>query len=136
MDRQGVIHTNDVKSKGKELNLYVSGDLNMSTNYANLTVNGRLIRTITGHLGPLGSLSLNKIIDYIPGIGFFPGQPHRGLIDIIPGLDLIPGLGLGQRGKYRVFAVDINGNFYDQKSVKNFRWLKHMPKKSQKIKQK
>lgn len=118
----GILKTDNITSIGRNLSLYLSGDLDMVTNNADITILGRLSKKVSGLLGPLGSLSINTFIGFIPGLGFLPSQPEVGIIDLIPGLGRIPGLGLGG-GKYRRFAVKIDGNLYDPTSVKSFRWL-------------
>jgi len=119
---KGVLSTDDVKTQGKNLSLYLSGKMDMLTNYSDMTILGRVSRRVSGLLGPLGSISINTFVEYIPGLGFIPGTGGRGLISMIPFLSRIPILGLG-KGKYRRFVVEIQGDLYDPKSVKSFRWL-------------
>ncbi len=122
--RDGIIYTDDITSSGKVLSLYISGKLDMLTNRADIQVLGRLSRNISGLLGPAGSVSINQFIDYIPGLGFLPATPgKKGVIDLIPGLSKIPGLELNNDQKFRRFAVQINGDLYNQNSVKSFRWI-------------
>jgi hypothetical protein len=119
---KGVLSSDNVTTKGKNLSLLISGNINMLTNYSEVTILGRVSKRITGLLGPLGSLSINTFVEYLPGLGFIPGTGGKGLIDIIPLINKIPLLGLG-KGKHRRFAVEIQGDLYDPKSVKSFRWL-------------
>jgi len=122
--KKGVLYADDITSSGKNLSLYLSGNIDMLTNKADIQVLGRLSKKITSLLGPIGSISINEFIDYIPGLGFLPATPGRkGIIDYIPGLSKIPGLELNNNQKYRRFAVQIKGNLYDQSSVKSFRWI-------------
>lgn len=122
--KDGVLYADDITSSGKNLSLYISGKLDMLTNRADIQVLGRLSKKISGLLGPVGSVSINQFIDYIPGLGFLPATPGRkGVIDLIPALNKIPGLELNNDQKYRRFAVRIKGDLYDQGSVKSFRWI-------------
>ena len=122
--KDGVINTDEITSSGDNLSLYISGNFDMLTNNADAKVIGRLSQKVAGLLGPIGSVSINQFIGYVPGIGFLPATPEeKGLIDLIPGLSKIPVLGLGCKQKNRQFVVDINGNLYEQSSVKSFRWL-------------
>ncbi|HSA06245.1 MAG TPA: AsmA-like C-terminal region-containing protein [Candidatus Gastranaerophilales bacterium] len=122
--KDGVIYTDDITSSGKNLSLYISGNLDMLTNSGDIQVLGRLSKKITGLLGPVGSVSINQFIDYIPGLGFLPTTPgKKGVIDYIPGLSKIPGLEISNNEQYRRFVVNIKGNIYDQNSVKSFRWV-------------
>jgi hypothetical protein len=122
--KNGILSTDDITSSGVNLSLFISGDIDMQTNYADLQVLGRLPKKITGLLGPVGSISINQFIDYIPGLGFLPASPDRkGIIDLIPGLNKIPGLELGNNSEFRRFAVQIKGDLYKQESVRSFRWI-------------
>lgn len=122
--KEGVIHTEDITSSGNNLSLLISGDFDMLTNNSEVKILGKLSKKVSGLLGPLGSVSINQFIGYIPGFGFMPSSAEeKGLMDYLPGLSKIPLLGLDSSEKYRQFAVDINGDLYDPKSVKSFRWL-------------
>lgn len=122
--KDGVLSTEGITSSGENLSLFISGDFDMLTNFAGVKVLGKLSKKVSGLLGPVGSVSINQFIGYIPGFGFLPATTdEKGLIDIIPGLSKIPVLGLEGTAKYRQFEVNINGNLYDTSSVKSFRWL-------------
>ena len=122
--RDGILYTDDIISSGKNLSLYMAGKMDMLTNRADIQILGKLPKKITGLLGPVGSLSINEFIDYMPGLGFLPATPgKKGIIDLIPGLNKIPGLELSNSQKYRRFAVQIKGDLYKQESVKSFRWI-------------
>lgn len=126
--KDGVLHTDNIKSKGKNLSLLLKGSLRMSDDYADMLIFGRLRRHVSGKLGPLGSLSINSFISDIPIAGFLPGSPENaGLLDIIPLINQVPVLGIGGRlaqRRYRLFVVRIVGNLYDPSSVRSFRWIK------------
>lgn len=123
----GVLRTDNTKSKGKNLSLHLKCNLRMSDSYADIVILGRIRRRTAGKLGPLGNVSINKLIEDIPFVGFLPGSPgNEGVIDLIPFLDKIPVLDIGgklARGRYRFFVVRIIGNLYDPASVKSFRWI-------------
>lgn len=125
--KDGILHTENVTSQGSNLSLALAGSIDMATNVADITITGRLSKKVSGLLGPIGSLSINQFIEFIPGIGFMPTStgiaPRSGILYRIPGLSRIPLLGLGDRKDYREFKVDVEGDMYDQKSYKNFRWV-------------
>jgi len=122
--KEGVISTDEITTSGENLSLYISGNFDMLTNYTDAKILGKLSRKVSGLLGPLGSFSVNQFIGYVSGVGFMPStQGEKGLIDFLPALSKIPVLGLDSDKKNRQFVVDINGNLYEQSSVKSFRWL-------------
>lgn len=123
---KGILHTDNLITRGKNLGLEISGDINIATEDADLDIKGNLSRNISGLLGALGKLNLATLTDFIPGLGFIPGiSKSRGILDFIPGLGFIPGFGGPKRdNKIRKFAVELQGNLYDTSSVKNFRWTK------------
>lgn len=122
--KDGVINTDEITSSGENLSLFISGNFDMLTNNADTKILGKLSKKVSGLLGPLGSVSVNQFIGYVPGLGFLPTMPgEKGLIELIPGLSKIPVLGLDFNQRNRQFVVDINGNLYEQSSVKSFRWL-------------
>ena len=122
--KDGILTTDEITSSGQNLSLFISGNYDMLTNDSNIKVLGKLSKKVSGLLGPIGSVTINQFIDYVPGFGFLPGRSEeKGLLDSIPGLSRIPILGLDGKDKYRQFLVDINGNLYDKSSVKSFKWL-------------
>ena len=118
--QNGILHTDNLISKSQNLNLYIMGSFDMETNYADLTVLGRLPKKIKGVLGPIGSLSINSMLDMIPGVD---ALTESNLAAVIPILNKIPGFELDNK-EYRRFVVNIEGDFYNPSSVKKFRWLK------------
>ena len=108
----GILTTDNLSSRGENLSLFLEGEMDMLTNYADITILGRLSRRIAGLLGPIGNISIGTFIDIVPG---------TEILDIIPGLGLIPFLGLGEEGeRFREFIVEIEGNLYDPNAVRNF----------------
>lgn len=122
--KDGILRSQGITSSGQNLALLISGSFDMLTDNSNIKILGNVSKKVTGLLGPLGSVSINQFIGYIPGFGFLPNEPdEKGLIDYIPGLKKVPLLGLEGKQKYRQFGVEINGNLYEPKSVKSFRWI-------------
>lgn len=112
--KNGVLFTDDLISRSKNLSIYLAGNFDMTTNYSDFTILGRVSKSVINILGPIGDLSLNKVLNVIPrkddsenifnNLSKFPGVDFNGKI-------------------YRRFVVNIEGDLYDQKSVKNFRWI-------------
>ncbi len=120
--KNAILKAENITSDGKNLSLELSGNFDMLTDYSDIKILGKLSKKVTGLLGPLGSISLNNFIDFIPGLGFLPSSQNGGLLNMVPIISKIPILGLGSK-KYRHFEVNIEGDLYNTKSVKSFRWL-------------
>ncbi|MDD3419279.1 MAG: AsmA-like C-terminal region-containing protein [Candidatus Gastranaerophilales bacterium] len=116
--KDGVLYTDNLVSRGKKLSIYLAGNFDMSTNYSDFTILGKVSKSIMPLLGPVGNLSISKIVNNIPGVD----NKDKNLAHIIPGLAKVPGVDFNDKG-FRRFIVNIEGDLYDQKSVKNFRWI-------------
>lgn len=127
---EGTLYTDNLLSDGDDLDLLIEGTIQLADGSGDLTVTGTMSQDVSGRLGPLGKLSIGRLVRFIPGIGFIPvggdsgplGNRARGLIDIIPGLGFIPGFG-GVAEAHNKFAVDITGKLDDPSAVHNLRWL-------------
>lgn len=109
---------------GPLMSYYVKGVYNILANTAYLTILGRLDSKIVSYLGPLGQLSLQKLVSYIPGLG----QSTAKMLQLLTQppseeeLALIPALSSGSK-EYRDFKTIFNGSVEKASSVKSFRWL-------------
>lgn len=122
--KNGIIKTDDITSKGNTLSLLIKGEYVLATNNADITILGKMPKQITGILGPLGSLSVNTFIGFIPGIGFVPGNTTQedSFRENASSLAKIPGLGLDiGGGKQRYFKAIIKGEI--KGTTKSFEWL-------------
>lgn len=54
---------------GPLMSYYVKGIYNILGNSANMTILGRLDSKVVSYLGPLGQLSVKKLLSYIPNFG-------------------------------------------------------------------
>lgn len=117
--KNGVLYTDNLVSRGKNLSLYIAGSFDMNTNYSDMTILGRVSKAVTGFLGPIGNFSLNKVINAIPGV---QKSDNNNLTSIMPNLSKIPGIDFND-DKFRRFVVNIEGDLYNSKSVKKFRWI-------------
>ena len=109
---------------GPLMSYYVKGFYNVLNNSARLTIWGRLDAKIVSYLGPLGQLSVKKLLSYIPGFGAATTK-MLDLLTIPPNPDeiaLIPSLSNGSKD-YREFKTFFNGPVEKASSVKSFKWL-------------
>lgn len=117
--KNGVAQDIEIYSKGENLNLYINGEYDILQKLANMRVYGRLTKKASGVLGPIGNLSLNSLLNSIPGFRLGKDEKNTLLND----LNKIPGVELNDKD-YRRFTVKIDGEINDDnKFVKNFRWI-------------
>jgi len=112
----GVAHKVEIHSEGKALNLFIKGQYNHITEYADMIVLGQLSRKVSTVFGAVGNISLNSLFNRIPGVNLNEnGQ-------LVNELNKIPGIELSNKA-YRKFMVEISGNIDDENNVKSFRWI-------------
>ena len=115
---KGVADKIQILSNSKDLNLFIIGEYNLVSKFADMYVFGRLSRKISTVLGPVGNLSLNTLFNTIPGVDL-NNTSDKGLLN---GINKIPGLELTNR-LYRVFAAEIHGDISGDDYVESFRWI-------------
>ena len=114
----GIADNIQILSKGRDLNLFISGIYNFSTYYADMYVFGRLSKKISNMLGPVGNASLNTLFSTIPGVNL--SDPSNATI--LNEINKIPGLELSNK-LYRIFAVEVHGDISGEDYVESFRWV-------------
>ena len=121
---------------GPLMSYYVKGIYNILGNSANMTILGRLDSKVVSYLGPLGQLSVEKLLSYIPNFG--PATAKFLKLMTQPPkkeeLDLIPALSSGST-KYKDFKVIYNGSIEKATSVKSFKWLSQCDTTQMNVKQ-
>ena len=114
----GVANDINVYSQGKELNMYMTGNYNLSTLVADMEVYGSLSKNFSTLLGRIGNASLNRLLNRIPGININDINPEStSNINKIPNFN--------KENAVRVFKADIFGDINGSNYVKSFKWIKH-----------
>lgn len=114
----GVADEINVYSKGKDLNLYLTGSYNISTLVADMEVYGSLSKNFSTLLSRIGNASLNRLFNAIPGVNINEVNPKStSNINKIPNFD--------KSNVLRVFKADIYGDINGSNYVKSFRWIKN-----------
>ena len=113
----GIVRDLEVFSKGKDLNLYLTGSYNIENYIADMEVYGSLSSNIASVFGKIKSLSLNTLLNTIPLL-----QKNELSDDITAKINKIPAN--EQSSISRIFAVDINGDINGLNYVKSFKWVK------------
>lgn len=109
---------------GPLMSYYIKGKYNIIPNSANMNILGRLDSKIISYLGPLGQLSAQKLLSYIPKFGAATAQ----ILDKLTqdpkneNVSLIPELTTGSTN-YKDFKVIFNGPADKSSSVRSFKWL-------------
>ena len=113
-----------VKVEGPLMSYYVTGNYYILPNSAHLNILGRLDSKIVSYLGPIGQLSAEKLLSYIPNFGPATAQ-YLKLLTSNPETEkteLIPPLTNGSKS-YKDFKVIFNGPVEKSSSIKSFKWL-------------
>lgn len=114
----------NIKSAGKSIAYFVEGKYNLINGMADVTVLGRLDGAIVKLLGPVGELSAEKILSFIPKLGELTAlyansmttDPDKERVKDIPALTTNTEI-------YKDFKVDFKGGIESIGSVKSFKWL-------------
>jgi hypothetical protein len=120
----GWANISNIKSTGKSIAYFVTGKYNIINGTANVTILGRMDGAIVKLLGPIGELSVEKILSYIPKLGDLTAR-YADLMTTDPDRERvkdIPALSTGTE-IYKDFKVEFNGGVESVSSVKTFKWL-------------
>ena len=122
--RNGWALLDKVQTSGSAMSMYITGKYNILTNYANITVLGRLSNEVVDVLGPIGKFSVNSLISSIPKIGNVSASLINQITTNPEGENLsqLPELTPAQE-KTKEYKVFIDGAVDSTSSVKYFKWL-------------
>ena len=112
----GIANNIEISTKGKDLNLFVTGTYNFATSIADMEVLGLLSRKISNILGPIGNMSINTLFNIIPGVDLSKDSPILMRINKIPGVEL-------SDKEFRKFIAEIKGNINGDDYVSSFKWI-------------
>ncbi|MBE7712889.1 MAG: hypothetical protein E7Z87_04015 [Cyanobacteria bacterium SIG26] len=120
----GAAKINKINVAGPLMAYYVNGTFNILPNTANMIILGRLDSKVVSLLGPLGELSAEKLLSYIPKFGSMTANMLNQLTTnpANENLSLIPALSSGSTN-YKDFKVIFNGSVTSASSMKSFKWL-------------
>ncbi len=113
-----------IKSTGQTLAYFVYGKLHLVNMSTNLTILGRLDQSVVSLLGPVGELSVDKLLSAIPKFGTLTASIANALTTSPRGerVSEIPALSNGSK-LYKDFKVIFNGGLESTSSMKSFKWL-------------
>ena len=109
---------------GPLMSYYVKGGYDILGNSANLVILGRIDSKVVSYLGPIGQLSAEKLLSYIPKFGTATAQFLKLLTQDPKNepTNLIPALTSGSEN-YKDFKVIYSGALERASSMRSFRWL-------------
>lgn len=109
---------------GPLMSYYVHGTYYILPNSANLIILGRLDTKVVSCLGPLGELSAEKLLSYIPKFGAMTANILKQITSdpTNENTAMIPDLTTESKA-FKDFKVIFNGPVESSSSVRNFKWL-------------
>lgn len=114
--KDGVAENIEISTKGKDLNLFMSGKYNLSTSYAEMEVLGMLSKKISTMFGPVGNVSLNTLFNIVPGVDLSKDSKILDRINKIPGIEF-------NEKNFRKFLAEIKGDINGDHYVSTFEWI-------------
>lgn len=127
----GWANITSLESSGPNMSLYITGKYNLLTENSELKVLGRISSSVVSVLGPLGSFSLNKVVDKLPDTGLAILNTIKSIAPANPlfadinknDLAKIPQLSNSTNNSTsKDFQVLINGPLSKTTSIKSFKW--------------
>lgn len=115
----GIAQNINIYSKGKDLNIYVTGAYNIVTSIANMHVYGSISNNITTVFGKLKNASLNTLLNTIPFLNKSEMSP-----EMQAEVEKIPNYSNSSNNIFKIFAADIDGDINGSRYVKSFKWIK------------
>lgn len=114
--KDGIADDIEITTRGKDLSLFISGNYNFANSNAEMEVLGLLSKKISTMFGPLGNVSLNTLLNVIPGVDLTKETTILEHINKIPGIEI-------SNKAYRKFVAEIKGNINGDNYVTSFRWI-------------
>ena len=114
--KNGVSDNIEISTKGQDLSLFITGSYNFASSNADMEVLGILSKKISTMFGPIGNVSLNTLLNVIPGVNLTTDSAILNNINKIPGIEL-------NEKSFRKFIAEIKGNIDGENYVKSFKWI-------------
>jgi hypothetical protein len=114
--KDGIADDIEISTKGKDLSLFITGTYSFADANADMEVFGLLSKKISTMFGPLGNVSLNTLLNVIPGIDLSNETTVLESINKIPGIEF-------SNQDFRKFIAIIKGNINSDNYVSSFKWI-------------
>lgn len=124
-----------IKTSGPSMSMYITGRFNLLNNTANLVILGRISNDVVRILGPLGDLSMDKMLLSIPKIGTITSILLNQVTTnpVYENVSMIPPLTPKTEMPTKEFKVILDGGIDSQSSVKSFKWLSNPKLPAEKV---
>lgn len=134
----GYAHLNPVLTSGPQMSMYITGSINLLTNYTDLQILGRVSSEVSSSMGLLGTVTIKDFLDEHTKYGPAIANLFNSFNTEIPEMDIsrIPALSPDYRYQTKNFRVVIEGDPDSVKSVKSFTWVNPTGTKKKAISQK
>lgn len=134
----GYIYLNPVQTSGPQMSMYITGNINLLNNNADMQILGKVSSEVSGSMGILGSLTIKEFLDEHTKYGAAAASLFNFCNSEIPELDIskIPSLTPDYRYATKNFRVLIEGDTESVKAVKSFTWVNPIGTKQQVSQQK
>lgn len=121
----GYANINPVWTAGPQMSMYITGKINLLTNYTDLQILGRVSSEVSNSMGLLGSLTIKDFIDEHTKYGTAISNLFNFCNSELPEMDIskIPALSPDYKYQTKNFRVLIIGDPESVKSVKSFTWV-------------
>ncbi len=115
---EGQVQNLEIKSKGKNLSLYLEGDYDILKNYADIRIYGRLSQNISNVLGNIGNASIRQIIDFLSPQKTKENRNKElnAILNKIPSVE-------SQEANPKYFRAKVLGDINKDGYIKSFNWL-------------
>lgn len=109
----GIINDIEIFSKGAGMSLYINGDYDIENSNANIKIFGKLGKNIDNMIGPVGNLSANTLLKFIPREK--ETNIYEQEIKKIPEIN--------NNKDVKIFRATVEGDINSSNSASSFKWI-------------
>ncbi|MBS4760548.1 MAG: hypothetical protein KHX03_07620 [Clostridium sp.] len=136
--RNGYVHLSPVTTAGPQMSMYITGNINMLNNEADLEILGKISSEVSSSMGILGRMTIKEFLDEHTNYGQTIANLFNFCNSELPEMDIskIPELNPDYKYQTKNFRVVIAGDTESVKAVKSFTWINPIGTKQKILKEK
>lgn len=136
--RNGYVHLSPVTTAGPQMSMYITGNINMLNNEADLEILGKISSEVSSSMGILGRMTIKEFLDEHTNYGQTVANLFNFCNSELPEMDIskIPELSPDYKYQTKNFRVLIAGDTESVKAVKSFTWINPIGTKQKILKEK